>query len=119
MVLVPGVELASCCCVSGLGLSLLAGGGPPWSPCWALCPVWLQLCVWFSVWLSALALLSSGERQTLQKIRTNLIMTSLLTKLDYLRVSLLQTQIVSYITLLHLEIASNRTNLSLSNRVFK
>ncbi len=59
------------------------------------------------------------QRQTLQKIRTNLIMTSILTKLDYLRVSLLQTQIISYITLLHLEIASNRTNLNLSNRVFK
>lgn len=24
-----GLELASCCWVSGLGLSLLAGGGPP------------------------------------------------------------------------------------------
>lgn len=39
--LVAGVGLASCCWVSGLGLSLLAGGGPPCSPwvlCWAPCP---------------------------------------------------------------------------------
>lgn len=60
---VLGVELASCCCVSGLGLSLLAGGGPPcspWVPCGALCPVWLQLWFWLSGWLSVLALLSSG-----------------------------------------------------------
>ena len=35
-VLAPGVELASCCWVSGLGLSLLAGGGPPCSPLGAL-----------------------------------------------------------------------------------
>lgn len=68
--LVPGVELASCCWVSGLGLSLLAGGGPPcspWVPCWALCPVWLQLGFWLSGWLSALALLSSGETKMVGK----------------------------------------------------
>lgn len=68
--LVPGVELASCCWVSGLGLSLLAGGGPPcsppWVPCWALCPVWLQLGFWLSGWLSALALLSSGETKMVE-----------------------------------------------------
>lgn len=65
----PGVEFVSCCCVSGLGLSLLAGGGPPCSPgvpCWALCPVWLQLGFWLSGWLSDLALLSSGETKMME-----------------------------------------------------
>lgn len=63
-VLVLGVELASCWGVSGLGLSLLAGGGPrcsPWVPCEALSPVWLQFWFWLSGWLSVLACLSSGE----------------------------------------------------------
>lgn len=67
--LVPGVELASCCWASGLGLSLLAGGGPPcspWVPCWALGPVWLQLWFWLSGWLSALALLSSGKTKMVE-----------------------------------------------------
>lgn len=63
-VFVPGVELARCCWVSGLGFSLFAGGGPPCSPgapCGVLCPVWLQFWFWMSCWLSVLALLSSGE----------------------------------------------------------
>ena len=60
-VMLPWGELASCCWVSGLGLSLLAGGGPPSSPFWALCPVWPQLWFWLSGWLSVLGLLSSGE----------------------------------------------------------
>lgn len=63
-VLVPEVELARCCWVSGLGLSLLAGGGPPcspWFPCGVMCPVWLQLWFWMSCWFSVLALLNSGK----------------------------------------------------------
>lgn len=66
---VPGVELASCCWVSGICLSLLAGVGPPcspWVPCWALCPDWLQLWFWLSGWLSALALLSSKKTMVVQ-----------------------------------------------------
>lgn len=69
--LVPGVELANCCWVSGLGLSLLAGGGPPrspWVPCWARCPVWLQFAFRLSGWLSVLPLLSSGETKMLEQL---------------------------------------------------
>lgn len=39
MVLVPGVELASCRWLAGFDLGRLAGGGPPCStlaPCWDL-----------------------------------------------------------------------------------
>lgn len=45
-----------------MGLSLLAGGGPPCSPwvvCEVRCPVWFQL--WLLGWLSVRARLSSGR----------------------------------------------------------
>lgn len=73
-VFVPGVELASCCWVSGICLSLLAGVGPPSSPgvpCWALRPDWLQLWFWLSGWLSAMVLFSSEKQRVQNESKSN------------------------------------------------
>lgn len=106
-VLVAGVGLASCCWVSGLGLSLLAGGGPPCSPwvlCWAPCPAWLQLWFWWSGWFSALVLLSSVETKMVEYESKTID-----NNFDYYYANSLKDEFSpnKKITYWHLEIASN------------